>query len=221
MWFRAQFGINSHANAEIQSSNPRHISSLCVTCDLYLADMLTMLSTPLCHLVGYRSALLVAKTEITNYKASIKTTFWEFKGHFLYTNHLFSVISGTLIMNFTWLMDHCSCKINHSSVFILKGVICATLPVLRFFRVAGKEMEQVCLCSFRPNQTLQEHRSADAGCAKPICPGRGICKVCLICCAAAVKWNPSGLQFGCQPRWGNLLWRDTNISLWSAHRTLQ
>lgn len=56
-------------------------------------------------------------------------------------------------MNFTWLMDHCSCKNNHSSVFILKGVKCATLPVLRFFRVAGKEMEQVCLCSFRPNSS--------------------------------------------------------------------
>lgn len=37
-------------------------------------------------------------------------------------------------------------------------------------------MEQVCICSYRPNQKLQEHRGADAGFAKPICPSWGICK---------------------------------------------
>lgn len=81
--------------------------------------------------------------------------------------------------------------------------MCNHASVEIFFRVVGKEMEQVCLCSFRPNQTLQEHHSADAGFAKPICPSRGICKFA----SPALLQQSNEITVACSlaaNHWGNL-----------------
>lgn len=120
-----------------------------------------------------------------------------------------------IIMICKCLVQQCSCKKNKKKQnktkqpkksFYFEGVKCATMSGF-FTEVREKKWSR---CASVTPATSQCRPCF----AKPICPNQRICKFCLICYAAA--WNHSGLQFGCKPCWGNLLWCDTSISRWRA-----